>query len=337
MTVLVTGSNGFVGARVVERLIARGRRDIRAFVRPGSDLSRLEELRREHGAGAFEIVKGSLASPEEAKEALRGVDVVLHLAAALRGSAADMFLGTVVTSKNLIEAALSLPKPPKVVLVSSFSVYGVAKLPRGALVEESTPVEDEPLSRDLYALTKLRQERLFWEAAERGLPLTVVRPGVVYGPTSGAFSARVGLQLPGVFLHLGRDNLLPLTYVDNCAEAIVLAGETEASLGQVYNVVDDDLPTARDYLARYKREVAPLRSLSVPYPLLFLGSHLVERYHEHSKGQLPAIFTPYKTASNWKGNRFTNDKLKRLGWRPLVSTEEGIARTFAHLKGARAA
>jgi nucleoside-diphosphate-sugar epimerase len=334
VTALVTGSNGFVGARVVERLLARGQ-NVRAFVRPGSDLTRLEALR--DPKRPFEIFRGSLASPEAAAEALSGVRVVYHLAAALRGTAADMFLGTVVTSKNLLEAAGRMKDPPRIVLVSSFSVYGVAKLPRGAVVDESTPVEDEPLARDLYALTKLRQERLFWEASEKyHLDLVVLRPGVIYGPTSGAFSARVGLQMPGVFLHLGRDNLLPLTYVDNCAEAIVQAGETAAAVGQIYNVVDDDLPTARDYLARYKREVAPLRSLSVPYPLLMLGSHLVERYHVHSKGQLPAIFTPYKTASNWKGNRFANDKLKALGWRPLVTTDEGIARTFGYLR-ARAA
>ena len=57
-------------------------------------------------------------------------------------------------------------------------------------------------------------------------------------------------------------------------------------------------------------------------------SALVERYHTFSRGQLPAIFTPYKTATSWKGNRFDNAKLKGLGWRPLVSTEEGIRRAF---------
>lgn len=331
MTALVTGSNGFVGARVVERLLARGA-DVRAFVRPGSDLSRLEALR--DPKRPFEIFRGSLASPDQAAEALAGVRVVYHLAAALRGTAADMCLGTVVTSKNLLAAVARMKEPPRIVLVSSFSVYGVAKLPRGALVDESTPVEDDPRARDLYAQTKLRQEQLFWDAARaHDLELVVLRPGVIYGPTSGAFSARVGLMMPGVFLHLGRDNLLPLTYVDNCAEAIVLAGERAEAVGQIYNVVDDDLPTARGYLARYKREVGPLRSLSVPYPLLVIGSHLVERYHHHSQGQLPAIFTPYKTASNWKGNQFDNAKLKGLGWRPLVSTDEGIERTFEHLRG----
>src|SRR5690606_17469790 len=203
VTLLVTGSNGFIGSKVVERLLARGRDDVRAFVRPGANLGRLETLRR-RAQGRFEIFTGSLKSPDEASRALTGVSTVYHLAAALRGSAADMFLGTVVASNHLLEAARRMTEPPRIVLVSSFSVYGVAKLPRGATVDESTPIEDRPLARDLYALTKLRQEQLFWEAARNsGCELVVLRPGVVYGPGAGAFSTRVGLAFPGVFLHLG--------------------------------------------------------------------------------------------------------------------------------------
>ena len=141
-------------------------------------------------------------------------------------------------------------------------------------------------------------------------------------------SVRVGLDLAGIFLHLGGDNLLPLTYVENCAEAIAVAGRSDAASGQAYNVVDDDLVTASDYLRRYRREIKPLRAVPVPYAALELGSRLVVRYHRWSKGQLPAIFTPYKTATSWKGNSFTNAKLKAIGWKPLVSTEEGLRRAF---------
>jgi nucleoside-diphosphate-sugar epimerase len=145
-------------------------------------------------------------------------------------------------------------------------------------------------------------------------------------------SVRVGLDLAGIFLHLGGDNLLPLTYVDNCAEAIALAGQSDAADGQTYNVVDDDLVTASEYLRRYRREVKRLRVVPVPYAALALGSRLVEGYHRWSKGQLPAIFTPYKVASSWGGNRFTNARLKGLGWRPMVSTEEGLRLAFDHYK-----
>ena len=67
---------------------------------------------------------------------------------------------------------------------------------------------------------------------------------------------------------------------------------------------------------------------------LRLASRLVLAYSRWSKGQLPPIFTPYKTASQWKGTRFTNQKLKSLGWRPLVPTDEGLRRAFHHHRAA---
>ncbi|AUX20425.1 epimerase [Sorangium cellulosum] len=332
MKVLVTGSNGFLGSALVDRLLAHGETDVRCLVRPASNRARLEEIERRRGI-ALDVTVGSLGTKEAAERAVEGVDAVYHVAAAMGGAPADMFLNTVVASKNLLEALAHTGRSPRVILISSFGVYGVADLPRGYLVDENTPLETRPAQRDLYSQAKLRQERLFWEYQARyGFPLTVLRPGVIYGPGGNAFSGRVGMNLFGVFLHLGGDNLLPLTYVDNCAEAIALAGRSDVAKGQVYNVHDDDLPTCDAYLARYKREVKPIRSIPVPYVALAGISRLVERYHAYSKGQLPAIFTPYKTATTWKGNRFDNTKLKALGWKQLVSTEEGLQRTFAYLR-----
>ncbi|MBN9162585.1 MAG: epimerase [Myxococcales bacterium 68-20] len=333
---LVTGATGFLGTSLVQRLVARGRTDLRCLVRQGSDVSHLEGVIEKHPD--VERFVGSLASVDAAAAAVEGVDTIFHVAAAMGGAPADIFLNTVVTTKNLCEAiARTAPsrgnKPPLFVLVSSFGVYGVADLPRGTVVDEGTPLENKPARRDPYSQGKLRQEKLCWEYHDKGIiRLAVARPGVIYGPRGGAFSARVGLNLFGVFLHLGGRNTLPLTYVDNCAEAIALLGDRPEAAGQVYNVVDDDLVDADDYLRRYKQRVTPLRSVSLPYPVTMLMSHAVERYHRASKGQLPAVFTPYKTKTTWKGNRFSNEKLKAIGWRPIVTTEQGLERTFEHLK-----
>lgn len=329
MKVLVTGSTGFLGSALVERLLARGEKDIRCFLRPGSNKARLEELARRYPDANLELFIGTLGNKEGAARAIEGVEVVYHLAASLLGAAADIFLSTVVASKNLLEAIAASRRPIKVVLVSSFGVYGVAELPKGHVVNEETPLEGHPERRDLYSQAKLRQEKLFREyQATYRFPLVVLRPGVIYGPRGSRISARVGLDLMGLFLYLGGKNALPLTFVENCAEAIAVAGQSEASNGQTYNVVDDDLPSCKDYLDRYRREVTPLRVVPIPYPVMMGISRLVQRYHMFSKGQLPAIFTPYKTSTSWKGNRFENDKLKGIGWRPLVPTEEGIRRTF---------
>jgi nucleoside-diphosphate-sugar epimerase len=185
----------------------------------------------------------------------------------------------------------------------------------------------------VYSHAKLRQETLFREyQARHGFPLVVLRPGVIYGPGGSRFSARVGLDLAGLFLFLGGDNTLPLTYVENCADALVVAGQSASAEGQTYNVVDDDLVSARQYLARYRAEVKRFRVVPIPYPALQLLSRMVAGYSRWSKGQLPAVFTPYKTGTSWKGTRFTNARLKALGWNPLVPTDEGLRRTFEHFR-----
>src|SRR4051812_1417960 len=104
MKALVTGSTGFLGTSLVERLLAHGERDLRCFVRGGSDRSRLAALAKRFPEAAIEIFEGSLGSKQAAAKALDGVDVIYHLAASLAGAPADIFLNTVVASKNLLEA-----------------------------------------------------------------------------------------------------------------------------------------------------------------------------------------------------------------------------------------
>ena len=336
MSTLVTGSNGFLGRALVKRLLGAGQQDVVCLVRAGSNRKRLDAVLAQYPSLNPRVLVGSLARVDDARTAIDGASAIYHLAASLSGAAADMYLNTVVTSRNLLEAVTELPTPPKVVLISSFGVYGVADLPRGSLVDEQTPLEASPKLRDLYSQTKLRQEQLFWEYKKNSdYPLVVLRPGVIYGSEGSRLSARVGLQLPGLFLFLGGDNLLPLTYVDNCADAIAVAGSSDAALGQVYNVVDDQMPTCREYFKRYVREVEKRRSIRVPYFALRFGSSMVRKYHHHSKGQLPDIFTPYKSATMWGGNRFDNSRLKSIGWRQPISTDSGIDATFRAFRQAQ--
>lgn len=335
MTTLVTGAGGFLGKALVARLLAHGETDLRLMVRPGSPHDKLDALAAAHPSASIEVVKGNLASLDDAKRVTDGARTIYHLAASGRGAASDLFINTVVGSRNLLDAVVASGQAAttRMVQVSSFSVYGPTQMRRGALLDEGSPLEPHPERRDHYSHSKLRQEQLFWEYRDRsGLQLTVLRPGVIYGPGGVSMSSRVGLDLFGLFLFMGGNNMLPLTYVDNCAEAIAVAGRSDQAIGQVYNVVDDDLPTCREYLDAYQKQVRRLRRVRLPYPGIWAMSKLVQWYHGHSKGQLPDIFTPYKSASTWGGNRFTNDKLKGIGWRQIVPTADGMRGTFASLR-----
>ena len=88
-----------------------------------------------------------------------------------------------------------------------------------------------------------------------------------------------------------------------------------------------------DYLAFTAAARRPAR-LPVPYWALLLGSRVLVAYHRRSKGQLPAVFTPYVVRSVYRPFKHSNAALKALGWQPRVDTREGMARTFATLAGA---
>src|ERR1700675_3132369 len=332
MKILVTGAAGFLGTALLERLLAHGYTDIRCNVRQQADIPKLNALFGRQAQISLEYCVGNLRYRDDAARAVDNVQLIFHLAAGKKGTAADLFLDSVVASRNLLDAVADR-KPMRIVLVISFGVYGVADLGRGARVNEQTVLEPHPEWRDHYSYSKLRQEQLFWEYQKRnGFELVVLRPGVIYGPDGGHFSNRVGLSIGKWQLHFGGNNLLPLSYVDNCAEALIVAGAHEHAAGQVYNVHDDDLPTCREYLLAYRKHVTKVHSISVPYFGVKLLSSVVAKYNRYSKGQLPAILTPYKVASQWGGNRFDNSKLRSIGWKQLVPTAEGLQRSFASFR-----
>jgi nucleoside-diphosphate-sugar epimerase len=103
--------------------------------------------------------------------------------------------------------------------------------------------------------------------------------------------------------------------------------------GQAFNIVDDDRPTCRELVKRYRRMVKRIRVLPIAAGAIGPLSRLCEWYHRRSGGQLPAYMTPYKSMAQWKPLRYSNAKAKHLlGWRPRVSFAEGLEQTFAWLR-----
>ena len=156
-----------------------------------------------------------------------------------------------------------------------------------------------------------------------------MRPGYVYGPGNEGITGRVGIGSFGLFLHLGGSNTIPFTYVDNCVEAITLAGLKRGVDGEVFNIVDDNLPSSWQFLRQYKRSVRSFKSIYVPHAASYILCSLWERYSAWSEGQLPPAFNLKDWHVSWKKTRYSNNKLKaRLGWAPIVSTADGMTRFF---------
>ena len=337
-TVLVTGANGFIGSRVVNRLLELGFSRIRCFVRRSGGHERLHDVLASGPVArpAVEILQGNLLRAEDCSRALANVAVVFHLAAGVEKSFAGCFMNSVLTTRNLLDSAVASGMLRRFVNVSSFAVYSLLDQQRGAVVDERVPLETHPMERlDPYGYAKLKQDEIVIDYHRQfGLPYVILRPGVVFGPGKSRLSGRIGIDTFGVFLHMGGANRIPFTYVDNCADAIVQAGLVAGVQGEVFNVVDDDLPTSRRFLRLHKRNAGWFPSIPVPYVASYAMSSLWEQYSTWSKGQLPARFNRRRARAEWGRFRYSNAKLKQLvGWRPEVRFDDAMCRYLESLRG----
>lgn len=332
MTILVTGATGFLGNVVVEQCLAAGAAPIRCLARPGSARSSLEAIRARFGRDSIEIVEGNLTRQRDVERTVADVECVVHLAAAMRGAAADMFLNTVIGTQRLLDAMVAA-RVGRLVLVSSLGVYGLADVAPDSVVQETTPLDPHPERRDVYTHTKILQEQLVMAATSRAsLDAIVLRPGPLYGRGRNPLPSRLGLQVGSLLLRLGRDASLPLSFVDNCAHAVRLAALDPHFAAGAYNVVDDDPPRASSYVRRYRREVDAVRTIRIAYPATLVLAGWAERYHRYSRGQIPKALTPYRVRNVWRGHTYDTTRLKEAGWQQPVPTCEALDAAFHALR-----
>jgi 2-alkyl-3-oxoalkanoate reductase len=322
MKVLVTGANGFIGRHVVASFL-RGGHDVRALVRPSASLEGLA------WAKEVETARADLRVSAGLERACADVDAVVHIAARMGGSEAQQFETTVVGTERLLRAAAG----SRIVLASSYAVYDWSAVD-DQLTEESPLVAgDDLVTRGPYTVAKVWQERVARRmATEDAFELTVLRPGFVWGRGHVVLSG-MGQRLRGLFVVFGCSTLLPLTYVENCADAFVAATLDDGARSETFNVVDDEPVTARRYTEEYLRRAGTGgRVICVPYGLGLRTSRVAEAVATRvfpNGGDLPDLLVPKRFEAQFKPLAFPNTKIRaRLGWRPRVPFEEALQRSY---------
>ena len=226
--VLITGAGGFIGGRVAEVLHGSGCAQVRAGVRKWAGAARIGRL-------PVEIVRCDLADPRQVDAACNGVTVVVQCARATGpGSEAQL--------RNLLEAAYRRGVT-RVVHLSTAEVYGAV----AGEVDEEHPVG--PGQSD-YARSKIAAEQVCAEYIARGLPLVVLRPTIVYGPFSEAYTVRVVERLLSGRWSLPEESCrgtCNLLYVDDLVAAIVLALRTDQAVAETFNVNGSERVTWNQY------------------------------------------------------------------------------------------
>ncbi len=238
LTIVVTGAAGFIGREVVACARARGH-TVRAVVRRSSAVP------SEWGDGVTPII-ADITEKEFFAAALEGADIVIHLAAKISGDAELQRQDTVDATKALCEAMVALPAIPRLVLISSISVYAHDAVEENGSIDEQSPLESMPESRDIYCQNKLEQEQIARRFhTEYAMPLTVLRPGAVYG-RGNVWNAHLGVRAGPVLVQFTRAGQLPVIYVGNCAQAILKACENTPTAP--VNLIDRDPPSRARYL-----------------------------------------------------------------------------------------
>lgn len=328
MKLLVTGANGFLGRHVVAEALRRGH-VVRAMVRSVNDAARNGWVGRPN----VEWVKADLRSRRGLVDAVTGCDAVLHLAAAKSGDMYAQYAGTVVATENLL-AAMTESKVRRIVAISSMAVYDYLHMKSGSVVDEDSTLDVACVDRDEYAHTKLVQEKLIRDhAAGHGWDFTVLRPGVIYG-RDNLWSARLGMQGRRVWLRIGARAQVPLTYVENCAEAVVLSAEKDEARGQTLHVIDDNPPTQRQYISMLRSRTAPRPYLlPIAWPIMRTLAGLAgvtNRLVFRGRAKVPGILVRARLHARSKPLKYPNCKIKQvLGWTPRYSLADALDRVFS--------
>lgn len=314
--VLVTGAGGFLGGKLVRRLIQEG-----AKVRAG-----VHRIPKDALPGV-DYVAGDLGDPEYVDNLVAGVDYVFHVGAAMRGWAADFQRGTVVGTRNVIDACLK-HRVQRMAYVSSLSVLDHAR-PRVGRVTESWPLEPHAELRGAYTQTKLEAERMVLAAArEQSLPVFVVRPGVIFGPGMEMSSPAGSFGIFGRWIVVGNGSLpLPLVYVDDVVDALILGISSPGLEGVLVNLVDPVAVTQRDFIRTAHAAKPAIKASYVPKPVLMAAAVGVEALGRLLKRSVP--LSRYRIRSIRPLSDFDLTAAReKLGWTPRVGVTEGLRRTF---------
>lgn len=314
---LVTGAGGFLGGALVRRLVEQGAK-VRAGVRriPAQPVS------------GVDYVAGDLGDPEYVSALVHGVGTVFHVGAATKGNAVDFERGTVAGTRNIVDACLKY-NVHRLIYVSSLSVLHHAARRTGK-VAESWPLEPHADWRGAYTQTKLQAEQMVLTAVrERCLCAWIVRPGVIFGPGIKPTSPAGSFAMAGRWIVAGNGSLrLPLVYVEDVVDALLLAASSHELNGGPIHLVDPASITQREYIRAAQASGLKIKVSYVPTFVLMTFAAGIEMLGKLLKRSVP--LSRYRIRSLRPLSGFDQTAARdHLGWLPRVGVTEGLRRATA--------
>jgi predicted dehydrogenase/nucleoside-diphosphate-sugar epimerase len=319
--VAVFGGGGLIGKQVLRRLVSRGA-TVRVLLRSTEGLP---DLFREPGV---QVVQGDAEREEDVERVVRGAKTVIDLVYPKEGEEIDRRM--IEGARRIAESCLRIGVE-RLVYVSSTAALFAGR--PGEVITGTTGCDPRSLQRSEYSRGKAESERLLLELhRERGLPVSILRPGIVVGGGAPPFHGAVGQFVDEQHCLGWSPGTAPLPFVlaEDVAEAICLALRSETALGRTYNLVGDVRPTAREYVAEVGRALRrPLRFHPRRAPRIQaveIGKWLIKRLAGRRDVQLPSY---RNLRSLGMQARFDCADVQRdLGWKPVADREEFLRRTL---------
>ncbi len=324
-----------------------------ALARPSA---RAEEL----AASGAEVVRGDLGDAHAIARAVDGCDVVYHVAAMVEapGDLANFLDANRGGTERVFQAALR-HGVRHIVYSSSIAVYGLAR--DGEVIYESTPYDERPELRDAYSQSKIQADAFAVsfarEIPERNLAarpdnsaaqqsdvlaaghapavaigkqlsVTILRPGVIYGPGKRLPFGLLGFQAGRTSVIFGkREDRMPLNYIENLVDAMQLAAKSEHGGLAQYIVLDDDELTLAQYHAA-RKEVQGERALFFSGAPVLAAARVAESLGLVKPGA--GDFSVRQVQRALQNRRYSTKRIRaELGWSPRVPLREALRLSLA--------
>ena len=240
--ILVTGGTGFIGSRLVERLVLEENAIARVLVHNPASADRVARL-------PIEVVRGDVLNPADVRRALEGCELIFHCA---YGTAADETLQRLVNvegTRNVLDAALR-GGIKRVVHFSTLMVYGVTA--DGDLDERAR----RQYFGNSYSDSKLDAENLAFDYIRRyQLPVVILQPTAVYGPFAlqWTFNVLAKMKTGRMILVNGGDGLRNAVYIEDVVSAALLAAVKEEAVGEAFLISGESPDTWREFYRAFER------------------------------------------------------------------------------------
>lgn len=318
MKVFITGASGFLGSYLVELLLQRGE-SVRCLMRPSSNFHFIDQYR------SVELVPGDLCDPAELRSALKGVNLVIHAAALTCAASIRHYYDVNVQGTFALLTAVRRYAPcvQRVVLISSLAA--------GAGIQDQTAEQIRcpfyPVSH--YGRSKLMADHKAQDFADQ-LPITIIRPPVIYGPRDTKMLVFFKMLQKGIFLLPKGEHTISKIYAPDVALCVWRAMLAPVPSGSIY-FIDDGDPQPWPDLLRQLAEVINSKirlEATVPDWMMKFMAAMADAYRFlsgkptfFSSDKLQEIRQPFWVCDHAKAKH-------ELNWAPTTDWSRGVQLTY---------